>query len=354
MINQGDGLICTSGSDQQQRGCDPNPTVKMQVSYNSISEYEDDDDHHPATASLLSGTIPQEATNLDYIDAVIAKQMSQLSVQDREKAYMDVHGVSDLVEETPEMVEGGLVQLESEILLLKDRAAYDLAESMDPSYTRNRDFRLAFLRTELFDSQKAALRITRHFQMKLDLFGSNRLVMDITQDDLDTAAMGTLYRGNARFLSATDRAGRIINLLVAPQGEFSTISLVRHRLMKKYSSICDRFLSCFVCLLQLRRGFYSTMVAFRDPEAQRRGVVVVGYFIGQGNGSGQSSDATWKFPKLHRCLPMRVAAIHLCYDNTLWRPVHALLKTSLNMVARIRIRTHYGELKCDEMGSSFL
>jgi hypothetical protein len=96
---------------------------------NGIGECEDDDDHHPPTASLLSGTIPKE------VDSVIAKQSSVLSVQDREKAYMDVHGLSDLVEETPEMAEVGLVQLESEILLLKDNAAYDLAESMNPSYT---------------------------------------------------------------------------------------------------------------------------------------------------------------------------------------------------------------------------
>jgi hypothetical protein len=232
MINQDSWFISTSGSDKQQSGDLKNPTV------NGISEYEDDD-HHPATASLLSGTIPQEAMNADYIDSVIAKQMSRLSVQDREKAYMDVHGVSDLVEETPEMVERGLVQLESEILLLNDTSAYDLAESMDSSYTRNRDFRLAFLRTELFDSQQAALRITQHFQMKLDLFGRDKLVMDITQDDLDKDDMDALYSGNARFLSDKDRAGRIINLLVPRPGQFSTISLVRHRLLEKCGSICD-------------------------------------------------------------------------------------------------------------------
>jgi hypothetical protein len=93
---------------------------------------------------------------------------------------MDFHSVSDLVRETPEMIERDLVQLESEILLLKDTAAYDLAETMDPSYTRNRDFRISFLRTEFFDSRRAALRLIRHFQMKLDLFGRDRLAMDIT------------------------------------------------------------------------------------------------------------------------------------------------------------------------------
>jgi hypothetical protein len=233
MINQGDSQISKSVSEQQQSGDKQNPTV------HGISEYEDDDDHHPATASILSATVPQEATNADYIDSVIAKQMSQLSVKDREKAYMDVHGVSDLVEETPEMVEGGLVQLECEILLLKDRAAYDLADSMDPTYTRNRDFRLAFLRTEFFRSQQAALRLIRHFQLKLDLFGRDRLVMEITQDDLDLDDMDTLYRGYGRLLSATDRAGRMINLFVPRPGEFSTISLVRHRLLEKCGFVCD-------------------------------------------------------------------------------------------------------------------
>jgi hypothetical protein len=235
MINQSDGFTSTFGSDQQQSGDEQNPTVNGI----SLCDYKDDD-HHPTTASLLSGKIPQEATNADYIDSVIAKQMSLLSVKDRERAYMDVHGVSDLVEETPEMVEGGLVQLESEILLLKDRAAYDLAESMDPSYIRNRDFRLAFLRTELFHSQQAAMRLIRHFQMKLDLFGKDRLVTDITQDDLDQDDLDALYSGHGRFLSATDRAGRLINLVLPRRlGAFSTISLVRHRLLEKCGSICD-------------------------------------------------------------------------------------------------------------------
>jgi hypothetical protein len=84
------------------------------------------------------------------------------------------------------------------------------------------------------------------------------------------------------------------------------------------------------------------MVASRDPEAQRSGVVVVAYLIGSGNGSRHSLEAPWKLPKLSQCLPMRVVAIHLCYDNTQWRAWHALIKTSFNLFARVRIRTHYG------------
>jgi hypothetical protein len=84
------------------------------------------------------------------------------------------------------------------------------------------------------------------------------------------------------------------------------------------------------------------MVASRDPEAQRRGAVVVGYFIGSGKGTRHNSEATWKVPKLSQCVPIPIVAIHLCYDNTLWRSWHALIKTSFNLFARVRIRTHYG------------
>jgi hypothetical protein len=135
------------------------------------------------------------------------------------------------------------------------------------------------------------------------------------------------YSGYGQFLSATDRAGRLIIFVVPRAGEFPTISLVRHRLLEKCGSTCDQFLSRFVCILQLRRAFYNAMVVFRDPEAQKRGVVVVGYFIGQGNGSRQSSDAIWKVPKLRQCVPMPIATIHIPTPN---------LKPPITSVSRIK------------------
>jgi hypothetical protein len=75
MINQGDWFIFTSGSDQQQSGDEQNPTV------NGISEYEDDD-RHLSTASLWSGTIPQEATNTlsEYLVVLVRKLPRQRRV----------------------------------------------------------------------------------------------------------------------------------------------------------------------------------------------------------------------------------------------------------------------------------
>ena len=178
--------------------------VNQQNQYNVAPEF---------IADVFSRPLPPNASDFESADSLVASQLAELSVQDREKAYMDVHGIAEYAEETPQLVNESLEQLQKEIELLPDKRAYDLAEIMYPEYVRDRDFRLGFLRCESFDCQKAALRFIRHFQMKLDLFGVDKLGMDITQDDLDTEDMDALYSSGGRFLNAYDSAGRIINLI---------------------------------------------------------------------------------------------------------------------------------------------
>ena len=130
--------------------------------------------------------------------------MAKLSVADREKAYMDIHGISEDAEKPPELILVCLVLLQNEIDSLSDKKAYNIAQRLDPEYVRDRDFRLAFLRCENFDCKKAALQIIRHFQIKLDLLGEDKLAMDITQDDLDRDDMNVLYSAVGGFSNAYD------------------------------------------------------------------------------------------------------------------------------------------------------
>ena len=159
---------------------------------------------------------------------MIAAQMTKLSVDDREKVYMDIHGVpSDYVTETPELIHLSLLEMQNEVELLPDKQAYNMAERLNSEYVHDRDFRLAFLRCEKFDCQQAALRMVRHFQMKLDLFGEDKLVLDITQDDLDVDDMDALYSCAGRFLlDATDTLGRTINLVLTVPKAYKTDSIV--------------------------------------------------------------------------------------------------------------------------------
>ena len=57
--------------------------------------------------------------------------------------------------------------------------------------------------------------MARHFQAKLDLFGADKLARNITQADLGDDDLECLYAGYEQFLSARDRAGRIIWIQVA-------------------------------------------------------------------------------------------------------------------------------------------
>ncbi|CAJ1965029.1 unnamed protein product [Cylindrotheca closterium] len=268
-------------------------------------------------ANVFSKQMPPNASDPKFVDSLIASQMAKLSVADREKAYMDVHGIPDLVEETPELVQKSLLLLQNEIDLLSAKEAYNIAERLDPDYVRDRDFCLAFLRCEKFDCQKAALRIIRHFQTKLDLFGEDKLAMDIAQDDLDMDDMDALYSASGRFLNAYDSGGRVINFITG--------------VPKVYES----------------RAFYNIMVAFRhNAEVQRRGAVTVGWNAGGVKGtSWDNADLNWKLPKLHEATPMRTSAAHGCYTDEDWKEKLAVITMGFNKQVQVRVRIHYGTVQ---------
>jgi len=46
----------------------------------------------------------------EYIDSLLAKEFTSLTVQERSKTYEEIHGVSDCVDETPTFVESCLLQ----------------------------------------------------------------------------------------------------------------------------------------------------------------------------------------------------------------------------------------------------
>jgi hypothetical protein len=164
----------------------------------------------------------------DQVDSLVAKQMASLSMEDREKVYYDVHGVSEEVKETPEMVTLSLLQFELELqkLHLQQKGAYEAAKSMNPAYVQNPEFRLRFLRADLFDAPKAALRMARHFETKLELFGIDKLALDIQQDDLDKETIDALYSGYTQTMPLRDRAGRLVNIWFPHPVNYSIIAKV--------------------------------------------------------------------------------------------------------------------------------
>ena len=78
-------------------------------------------------------------------------------------------------------------------------------------------FRLKFLRTDLFDVPSAAKRLVRHFQVKLEVFGLDKImVKDITQDNLEDGDIKNFYSGYVQVLPLRDRSGRCVNFWLPP------------------------------------------------------------------------------------------------------------------------------------------
>jgi hypothetical protein len=144
------------------------------------------------------------------IQGLLALDMNKISPNEREKVYDDLHGVSGVVDETPELVASCLAELEREIAKIRDRDAYIAAASKDSSYTTSRTLRLKFLRAEHFDSKNAAARLVVFFEKKLELFGSDPLARDLFISDLNEEDKKCLQSGLMTLLPEKDRAGRRI------------------------------------------------------------------------------------------------------------------------------------------------
>jgi hypothetical protein len=157
------------------------------------------------------------------MDDLIASEMNKMTLKEREEAMFDVHGVSKVIEEAPDMVARKLEELES--ILAKKRtnkktAAYNLAVSMSSDYVKDRKFLLMFLRADRFHAEKAAWRVISHFHKKLELFGSSKLCKDITLKDLQPSAMEVLETGHCTLLPTRDQADRLVFYCDGPRKRY--------------------------------------------------------------------------------------------------------------------------------------
>ena len=83
------------------------------------------------------------------------------------------------------------------------------------------------------------------------------------------------------------------------------------------------------------------MASVEDEEDQKMGVVFVYYAAGPQKLKLQRKFAL-KMPSLTKALPVRIAALHACYDNPLLKPILSLGLMALQAYSRVRLRFHDG------------
>jgi hypothetical protein len=253
-------------------------------------------------------------------ETLIARAINQLSLQDRELAYEDLHGVAAGINETPAFIEESLQKMEQSLQGVRHKPAYDAALTMQADYVHDPKLLLMFLRADRFDAEKAAKRFTLWLDWKSKLFGQERLCQrHIGLDDLDDDARWTVKSGFFQMLPERDSRGRLI---------ISVASNYRCRVHRSTQSF-------------LQMAFYSAMRFAEDEANQKSGVVIVCYCLGPTAKEFDDRHTTWEVSKLTLCTPTRLEAIHYCTSTSGMQYVWDLVK-GFGVFNRARIRIHFG------------
>jgi len=175
----------TSGeSIQSRRHRVPNGTTN-----NKMTEGVDGLDHctvenscfcHPWKKTIVPTDVQ------DHTDADLAAKMNALSFEQRQAMEEDIHGVSGIIEETPDFVKEKIIQLREALDKLnpRQRYAWDRAAFLRPSLSEDKRLYLMCLRARRFRPNDAASLLAAHFGAKLDLFGEDLLLHRITWNDV--------------------------------------------------------------------------------------------------------------------------------------------------------------------------
>ena len=229
--------------------------------------------------SVVIEDLPNELPTAEDVDALLNSEMCQLSLDERNKVYQDIHGVSDEINETPDLVAKSHHQLDLEIEQIKEKTAYDLACSIDRNYVMDKDFRMRFLRSTLFDAKAAATKMVQFFEMKRDLFGQGKLARDITQNDLSREDLIILYSGYQQYLPVRDSAGRAVAVLIPQDKELDSSIDPKNLLQHKVCQI-SLFLFCSSppllcvsnrCVYFRKKKKDATYILQHDGKFPRRG-----------------------------------------------------------------------------------
>ena len=207
----------------------------------------------------------QESDARGVIHDHISRELYNLSHTDRNATYEEIHGVRCLaVEESPELLAKALYAFQDQldiatpskkliynkILKLQeknqangsdyDEDFRDTADSMDddamnhntatsatkprrhrrPSFMERDDFRLRFLRCELFDVNKATIRFLNYLNLAYELFGNVALRRQVRAEDFTKEELRFMKLGFIQLLPYRDRAGRRVMAVLGESTSF--------------------------------------------------------------------------------------------------------------------------------------
>ena len=284
--------------------------------------------HRVATGEGASGN--------DF-DALVVAELNQLSLQDREKVYADIHGVSDPLKETPDFVNEMCRKFDFAISNIPGKDAYDVAMHLSSAdeqrggynYVKDRSVHIQFLRADGWDPAKSAVRYISFLAWKRKLFGNDKLTSRyITLQDLSAESQKKIQSGRVQVLPTRDSSERAIVISVlALQEEPSAGGGNRETASR---SLMETF-------------WYVLSSCVEDDDlTQQHGITGVVYTVGTAGSTGNQRQMMWNCAQMCSSLPVKYNAFHYCYDNAKLRRIAPLFHMGFGKHNRARFKFHYG------------
>lgn len=253
-----------------------------------------------------------------------ARELYEMNSDVREAVNYELHGVqSRAIPEDPAIIANALhlfqIEIDTQICPAHKQAYTRAVVGLNSNYVRTPEFRLRFLRAEMFDIKKAAIRYCRGLDYLLAGFGEQALLRQLYLSDLSREEERFLKKGLKQILPTRDRFGR---RLMSHFGSYSN----------EYSFSIRAKVVTYLCF----------GVLAEDLTTQRNGVVSVGFF------SYDDNDLLIMerkgFLRFFQAVPLRWSGFHLCIpNNPAFNVIKGLMLTVIPKDMRLITRVHSGE-----------
>lgn len=221
--------------------------------------------------------------------------------------------------ESPELIEQKLTEFHHEVTQLasNDKKALDMAQLQCPELLTS-DFKLAFLRCEIFHAPNAALRWAKYWNKRYELLGN-----DAFQPLTINTCLG----------KDSDRVAREMGLfnLIPVQGRLAAFE----RIHKYNLQDTDR-------MSVLRVQFYLMHVALENEETQKKGMICFHYPRGVNLVKQQDLRMVRLMASFKGSVPLRLSAYHVCHPPSWASTFVPLVRKLLGRRLSQRIVFHTG------------
>lgn len=233
------------------------------------------------------------------------------------------YGQANKPHETAELVSTSLKKLDEivEMMPIAKKKAWTMALDKCPALC-GECHKLMFLRSDLFDCVAATERLTKYWTMRLELFGVAKAFLPLTlgddgalKDDKECLEIGVI-----RVINQTDGGGRGI-LFLDPS-------------LQKPDSYQQASL--------IRSTWYCIHAVLEDENIQKNGIILLVDLLNARLSQFDRKLSTSMMGCLKGCLPLRVAAFHLCHAPTFFGYVFPIIKLLMGSRLRTRVKMNYG------------